>query len=445
MEENQKISKNDLLTEIAKQMEDEAKQIISKEIKNISIIDIKNILERLNYLINNDKNFPNDIDKYSENEKEDNIIFLFHKLKYICYNKGILACFLLIDKNSLNLIKDIELLQKTENIFLLNTNELMNFVFLKIFRIGEQNIRYLKDENYFINFYKDNSPVLKFDEKLLEEPMKPPKNYFEILFCKYMILMNSEWNNDNYLKFVESYRQFKYDGIYREFFDILIKNVAESQKKYLMKIYEDNISLKDKTFFVQDEKVEIFENDGCNKFIEDIKIEKNFNKYENQFDYKLNDKDKYFLNAFICSFLNSEGGRIYIGINDEGKVLGISLDFKEKDILNGILNDMLKDLDPCVIKGEIKIYFIPIKNFKNEFIKGNYVIKIIVPQGDVNELYSISWKKYDSFMIEDNKMTKLDCKRIKEEIIKRANKEKQAIDNNIFNDKEPEQAVFPKI
>ena len=133
MEENQKISKNDLLTEIAKQMEDEAKQIISKEIKNISIIDIKNILERINYLINNDKNFPKDINNYTENEKEDNIIFLFHKITYICYNKGILACFLLIDKNSLNLIKDIELLQKTENIFLLNTNELMNFVFLKIF------------------------------------------------------------------------------------------------------------------------------------------------------------------------------------------------------------------------------------------------------------------------------------------------------------------------
>ena len=93
--------------------------------------------------------------------------------------------------------------------------------------------------------------------------MKPPKNYFEKLFCKYMILMNSEWNNDNYLKFVDSYRQFKYDGIYREFFDILIKNVAENQKKYLMKIYDDNISLKDKTFFVQDEKVKIFKSDGC--------------------------------------------------------------------------------------------------------------------------------------------------------------------------------------
>ena len=85
-------------------MEDEAKQIIEKEIKNISIIDIKNILERLNYLINNDKNFPKDINNYSENEKEDNIIFLFHKLKYICYNKGILACFLLIGKNSLNFV-----------------------------------------------------------------------------------------------------------------------------------------------------------------------------------------------------------------------------------------------------------------------------------------------------------------------------------------------------
>ena len=38
----------------------------------------------------------------------------------------------------------------------------------------------------------------------------------------------------------------------------------------------------------------------------------------------------------------------------------------------------------------------------------------------------------------------LDCQKIKDEIIKRFKKEKKAIDNSIFNDKEPEQAIFPK-
>ena len=38
----------------------------------------------------------------------------------------------------------------------------------------------------------------------------------------------------------------------------------------------------------------------------------------------------------------------------------------------------------------------------------------------------------------------LDCQKIKDVIIKRFKKEKKAIDNSIFNDKEPEQAIFPK-
>lgn len=38
----------------------------------------------------------------------------------------------------------------------------------------------------------------------------------------------------------------------------------------------------------------------------------------------------------------------------------------------------------------------------------------------------------------------LDCQKIKDVIIKRFKKEKKAIDNSIFNDKEPEQAKFPK-
>ena len=47
-------------------------------------------------------------------------------------------------------------------------------------------------------------------------------------------------------------------------------------------------------------------------------------------------------------------------------------------------------------------------------------------------------------MIENNTVISLDCQKIKDEIIKRFKKEKKAIDNSIFNDKEPEQAIFPK-
>ena len=42
-------------------------------------------------------------------------------------------------------------------------------------------------------------------------------------------------------------------------------------------------------------------------------------------------------------------------------------------------------------------------------------------------------------------MISLDCQKIKEEIVKRFKKEKKVIDNSCFNDKEPEEAIFPKI
>ena len=60
---------------------------------------------------------------------------------------------------------------------------------------------------------------------------------------------------------------------------------------------------------------------------------------------------------------------------------------KEKTIQN--LNNSVQDFYPSGRKGEIKIYFIPIKNCKNKFMEGLHVIKIIVPQDNVKELYSI--------------------------------------------------------
>jgi len=39
--------------------------------------------------------------------------------------------------------------------------------------------------------------------------MVQPKTDLEILFVLYMNFMNTEWNNDNYLKFIELYKQLK--------------------------------------------------------------------------------------------------------------------------------------------------------------------------------------------------------------------------------------------
>ena len=433
------------LIEAAKELEIEAKESVEREINDISLEDVQNILQKLNSLNISDGTFPQGIDKYEGERRQFNIVFLFHKLKYICFKKGIPACFLLVDIKGLTIIHAIESDQLYGGVgfSVLNTNELMNFVFLKIFRTGEQNSVYQKDEYSFLLFYKNNYPKLKFDKNVFDHPMKPPENDLEKLFVKYMILMNSEWKNENYLKFVELYKQYKFDDFEIDFCNLLIKNVSEKQKEYLTKMYKnidfDSLTLKDKTFFIENETVK---EDDISAFIRNINYVKNAKTYKEE--YILEESNKKKLISIICAFLNSEGGRIYIGIDEEKQVFGIQLNNKQKDIVNGILYNILKDLQPSVRNAEIKIYFIPIKNNNDEFIENLYVIKIIVPQGNINELYSIEWKKYKSFMVENDTVISLDCQKIKDEIIKRFKKEKKAIDNSIFNDKEPEQAIFPK-
>ena len=396
----------------------EAKESVEKEINDITLSDVQHIIKILNnpsipYFLDEKINY-----KY---------IFLFHKLKYICFKKGIPTCFLLIDQKALVFIYSINIEEKYKNCTILNTNELMNFVFLKIFRLGEANALYLKDEILFLNLCKNLR--IKIDKDILNQPMKQPETDLEKLFALYMSLMNTDWNNDKYFKFIELYKQLKpkFDNFTNDFCNIIIRLVQQNQKEYLYKskdIDYENIPLKDRTFFKENE---IIKSDGENNI---------FNEMINKNSLKEN----------ICSFLNCEGGRIYIGINQDKQILGVDfIDSKERDNVNQDLYNLVKDFYPSVRKGEIKIYFIPIKNNKNQFIKGLYIIKIIVPQGNVNELYSIEQNQYQSYIRENGETKKLDCDMIEKEIITRTNKEKKIIDNNIFNDKEPEQPVFPKI
>ena len=138
--------------ELSKQMEMEAKETVEKEINDISLSDVQILIKKMSGLFITDPFFPRSISKYIEFKMKNNIVYLFHKLKYICFKKELPVCFLLIDKESLQLIFYIELNQKIYKTIILNTSELMNFVFLKIFRLGEKNCQYLKDENLFLNY-----------------------------------------------------------------------------------------------------------------------------------------------------------------------------------------------------------------------------------------------------------------------------------------------------
>ena len=133
------------------------------------------------------------------------------------------------------------------------------------------------------------------------------------------------------------------------------------------------LPLKDRTYFYKDELIK----DDENEYIE----------FKNYF-FPLHDEQERELKRQFCAFLNTHGGRIYIGINDEKMVKGVNTDYKlehYENIILGLTKNFCPIIDP---KNYFKFYAIPIKDNKNGKIKDNFfVFKIIIRKGDPTELY----------------------------------------------------------
>ena len=183
------------------------------------------------------------------------------------------------------------------------------------------------------------------------------------------------------------------------------------------------IPLKDRKFFYDNERL-IF---GEDMFIE----------YKN-YIFPFSDKNKEEFKKQICSFLNSKGGRIYIGISDDKVVHGNLLNYHEKDKNTNEIVNLTYDFFPkCRTK--VDVTFIPIKNKDNKYIKNLYVIKIIVSQGDTDTLYSITNKGgFISYLRLKGQCALLTAEEIKKELINRDKNPEKPISPKEFNDPQPD-------
>lgn len=177
------------------------------------------------------------------------------------------------------------------------------------------------------------------------------------------------------------------------------------------------LSLDERTFFYMNEKIQ----EKPNQVIE-------FKNYQLPLDDKRNE-----IRNILCSFLNTRGGRIYIGINDNNIVEGISLNYKKRDILRNYIVNLTYDFYPKCRVDKIFVYFIPIKEFKSKkYIQKKYVIKIRIYPGDPDVLYSLSNKGgYFSTIRKNGKCINLNSKEIYEEILDR-NKIKNLIKDDKY-------------
>ena len=168
------------------------------------------------------------------------------------------------------------------------------------------------------------------------------------------------------------------------FFNIfnIIKNninnndISSKNQEELNRVRE--IPLKDREFFYKDEELK----EGEDEFIE-------FKNYSYPFSQDKIDE----LKRQYCGFLNSHGGRIYLGINDSRIVKGIILDYKSRDTIRNELINYTYDFYPKCRINNINIYFIPIKSIESKKpINNLFVIQIIVLPGEPYNLYSLTNK-----------------------------------------------------
>ena len=135
--------------------------------------------------------------------------------------------------------------------------------------------------------------------------------------------------------------------------------------------------LKEREYFYKDEDL----NDEEDEYTE-------FKHYSYPFNKKIDE-----LKRQYCGFLNSHGGRIFIGIDDLRKVKGLFLDNKKRDAVKKELLSYTCDFYPECRANAITVDFIPIKDMKTkQNIDCRYVIKITVMPGEPHELYSLSKK-----------------------------------------------------
>ena len=196
-----------------------------------------------------------------------------------------------------------------------------------------------------------------------------------------------------------------------------IKEITQNNEDLLK-----GIPLQKRTFFYHKEKL---------IYGEDVQIE-----YKN-FSFPFNDKHKEEFKKQICAFLNSKGGRIFIGITDDKIVNGISLNYHEKDKNTNDIVNLTYDFYPKC-RTYVDVCFIPIKSKDNKYIKNLYVIKIIVSQGETNQLYSYTSKGFMSYLRLKGQCIFLTAEEIKKELSKREKDPEKQINPNEFKDPEPD-------
>ncbi|XP_077193244.1 schlafen-like protein 1 [Paroedura picta] len=69
---------------------------------------------------------------------------------------------------------------------------------------------------------------------------------------------------------------------------------------------------------------------------------------------------KHHVRKYACAFLNSEGGSLLVGVEDNGLVLGVRCDHKDEDRVRLLVDSVLKGFKPQIFPAAYALSFIPV-------------------------------------------------------------------------------------
>ena len=164
--------------------------------------------------------------------------------------------------------------------------------------------------------------------------------------------------------------------------------------------------------------------------LEDMEIE-----YKNYyFPFALDQITK--LSNCVSAFLNTNGGRIFLGVKDEGNVVvGMRLTDKKKSDLVDHLLSIFESFEPKLSPKQYRVLFLPIINDFDQVFNGLYVVKLIIKRGE-RLLYSTNERKY--YKRRDGKVKLLSPEEMKLELEKKIKNMVPNENFDEFNDPEPE-------
>ncbi|XP_033640940.1 uncharacterized protein LOC117301153 [Asterias rubens] len=92
------------------------------------------------------------------------------------------------------------------------------------------------------------------------------------------------------------------------------------------------------------------------------------------------------LSRYVCGFLNSEGGQLMIGVDDEGFVQGVQCNHKIEDSFRIMFDQLIHMFDPPVLPPMYRLDFIPVRDDRDRMTDLK-VVAIDVKAGHSNMLY----------------------------------------------------------